>query len=135
MTTEWQTVVHSNNIQNLAIQPEQESAYEDWQKTVFTTASISGLLSYYFMIFVLLCQYSFLKPHYDNLKIWCKLRSSTGRILSPFEDSAEGDNSTCLNARQTIYFHVFFWLNLVLYSSTIVVFYIILSKVIGSSVA
>ena len=145
--TKWQTVVSPNHMQNLGIQPEQEPEYEDWQKTVITTASISGLLSYYFMVLVLIPQYSCLQRQcnkacdfYTRLWKWCgekkhKSSASAGRILSPFKDSDEDEHTvkaTHLSARQTFYFYAIFWLNLVLYISNVVVFYIILKTEIGS---
>ena len=137
-----------DHTQGLGVQPEKVTAYEDWHKTVITTASISGLLSYCFMILVLIPQYSFLKPlcdkvcqYHADLWKWCgekdfKSSASTGDILSPFKDlDGDGEHivkATHLRARQTFYFHVIFWFNLVMYISSIVVFYIILNTEIAS---
>ena len=41
-----------------AVQAVNLTIFDDWQKTVFTTATASGTISYLFMIFVLYSQYS-----------------------------------------------------------------------------
>ena len=73
--TKWQKTIPLERTKSLGVKPEEAREYEDWIKTVITTASISGLLSYCFMISVLIPQYSFLKPLCDKVcqyhaKLW-----------------------------------------------------------------
>ena len=58
-------------------------------------------------------------------------------VLSPFKDSDENGQhyivkATHLSTRQTLYFHVIFWFNLVMYISNVAVFYCILGTEIAS---
>ena len=118
---------------------------EDWQKVVITTATISGLLSYYLMVILVLCPlYGVCNPCSKNVcecvaSIWrnCgerEARSSATResSLNPFVDSNDYEISTSLGPRQSFYFHLIFWANLILFTANVVVFFIILKDDIGS---
>ena len=140
----------------LGITLENISAYSNWNKTVITTATIAGFLSYYLMIFlVLLPLYSSLlscKPRqhrrqhqrcgenskwYKNcLKFFCKSIKvalfDKKDYLLPFNDDKRCSNkqSTALELKQAIYFYLIYSLNLVLFAGTLGLFiYIMIKKV------
>lgn len=139
-----QKIIPLDYTQSLGIEPENAPEYEDWKKTVVTTASISGLLSYCFMVSVLIPQYSFLKrycnracEHYASLWKWCGEKyssssASTGNLLSPFIDGEENDKATHLRPRQTFYFYAIFWFNFMMFIGSAVVFGLYLSAEIVS---
>ena len=117
---------------------------EDWQKVVSTTATISGLLSYYLLVILVLCPlYGMCNPCCKNVcecvaSIWrnCGERgaqsSAVGETpLNPFVDSNDSEISTSLGPRQYFYFHLIFWTNL-LFTAKVVVFFTILKDDIGS---
>ena len=124
---------------------ESQSQYDDWQKVVFTTATISGLLSYYLMVILVLCPlYGVCNPCSRSVcecvaSIWrnCGERearsSAVGETaLNPFVDSNESEISTLLGSRQSFYFHLIFWANLLLFVANVGVLITILIDQIGS---
>ena len=109
--------------------------YDDWQKVVFTTATVSGLLSYYLIVILVLCPlYGVCKPCSERVcecvaDIWRRLgekeaQSSAIREmpLNPFVDSDENSTSTSLGPRQFFYFHLIFIANLAVFFASVGVF-------------
>ena len=124
---------------------ENMSQYDDWQKTVITTATISGLLSYFFIVILVLCPlYGVCNPWSRKLcdciaNIWRKCgeqdaqsSANNEELLNPFVDSNQSPHSTSLRPRQSFYFHLIFWVNLFIFVAGVVVFFIILADRIGS---
>ena len=124
---------------------ESQSQYDDWQKVVFTTATISGLLSYYLMVIFVLCPlYGVCNPCCKSVcecvaSIWRKCGEREARSsavgetpLNPFVDSNESVISTSLGPRQSFYFHLIFWANLLLFAANVGVLITILIDQIGS---
>ena len=119
--------------------------YEDWQKVVITTATISGLLSYYLLVILVLCPlYGVCNPCSKRVcecvaSIWrnCGERdaqsSATSETsLNPFVDSNNFQISTFLGPRQSFYFHFIFGTNLLLFTANVALFFDILGHDIGS---
>ena len=119
--------------------------YDDWQKTVITTATISGLLSYYWIVILVLCPlYGVCNPCSRHIcdcvaNIWKKCgqedaqsSANNEELLNPFIDSNESPYSTSLQPRQSFYFHLIFWMNLLIFAAGVVVFFIILADRIDS---
>ena len=111
--------------------------YDDWQKTVITTATISGLLSYYWIVILVLCPlYGVCSTCSRQLcdcvaNIWKKCgqedaqsSANNEELLNPFIDSNESPYSTSLQPRQSFYFHLIFWMNLLIFAAGVVVFFI-----------
>ena len=118
---------------------ESQLQYDDWQKAVFTTATISGLLSYYLMVTLVLCPlYGVCNPCCKRVcncvaSIWkrCGEREAQSSAiretpLNHFVDSNEFKISTLLGPRQSFYFHLIFWANIILFAAGVVVFHWIL---------
>ena len=123
--------------------------YDDWQKTVITTAALSGLVSYGFIIWVLYSQYGAGKKLLRWLQSKCPSpwkvcgdpehhnpdKNTAERIaLNPFNDSPIITNvhgyqqpspSTLLTCEQATYFSFFFCLNISLWISGVAIFFII----------
>ena len=128
--------------------------FDDWQKVVFTTATVSGVLSYFFMIHVLYCQYSCFNKCKDRMptmgSVCCliakepqhhtKLRASDNGdplkyVINPFFDEEytvdENDltnpniklRSALITPEQSGYFQFIFWLNFLIYTAGVVLFF------------
>ena len=126
-----------------AVQAPNLTIFDDWQKTVFTTATVSGTFSYLFMICVLNYQYSFLR--------WCrrvKKRCSTmlercgeeprqndhdGVVRNPFNDNRHEENSTWLSPKQALYFVGIFTLNISVYVGNVALLFIIYNRNVDKS--
>ena len=120
--------------------------YDDWQKVVFTTATVSGLLSYYLIVILVLCPlYGVCNPCSEMVcnrvaDIWRKFGEKEARSsaigempLNPFVDSSnENNTSTSLGPRQFFYFHLIFIANLALFLASVGVYTKILVDRIGS---
>ena len=119
--------------------------YDDWQKAVFTTATVSGLLSYYLIVILVLCPlYGVCNPCCKRVcncvaSIWkrCGEREAQSSAIretpiNPFVDSNEFKISTLLGPRQSFYFHLIFWANIILFAASLVVFFKILAGRIDS---
>lgn len=141
------TVSQWSNLSNhtvLDLAVESVSEYEDWQKVVITTATLSGLVSYYLLVFcVLIPKYSVFGPllcnrlHNSWERLWhhCGERNvrsnaaNQGRILNPFLDwntrDPNNDTSTSLSPMETMYFQLIFWINILLFLGNVVTFFII----------
>ena len=126
-----------------AVQPVNLTIFDDWQKTVLTTATVSGTISYLFMIYVLYSQYSvFKKCIFGNIKkcfknIWKyygeKIKpDSSGVLQSPFQDS-EGNSATKLSPKQSFYFMAIFFINILVYSGMVALLFIIFAKSVDKS--
>lgn len=135
-------VTDSQNISNEsdlgAVQAVNLTIFDDWKKTVFTTATVSGTISYIIMVFVLYSQYSiFSKCICGNAtkcmrKIWkwCgeKLKPvNSGALQNPFIDS-NGKNATKLSPKQSCYFMAILSVNILIYIGSVVLFFIIFAK-------
>ena len=102
-----------------------EAPYHDMQKLVITMATLSGTLSYIFMIFALLRHY----------KTWPWNRNRNGnsekRIVNPFLSGLSSPAESYyiqvnLNGEQLFYFYLMLLLNLVLFAAnTGVLFYLV----------
>ena len=119
--------------------------YDDWQKAVFTTATVSGLFSYYLMVILVLCPlYGVCNPCSEMVcnrvaSIWKRCGESEAQSsairetpLNPFVDSNEFKISTLLGPRQSFYFHLIFWANIILFAASVVVFFKIVANRIYS---
>ena len=120
--------------------PEKLNEFIDWWKVVLTTAAISGLLSYYLMVILVLCPVYGACAHIHcfcdgvkNICGWFGEHNSREEPLNPFIDSKELPISTLLKRKQSFCFHVIFWANLAVFISCTVVFFIILADEIGSN--
>ena len=100
---------------------ESQIQYDDWQKVVLTTATVSGLLSYYLMVIFVLCPlYGVCSPCSRHVcdrvaSIWkmCGEREAQSSAiretpLNPFVDSNESE-STSLGPRQSSIFISYSW--------------------------
>lgn len=119
--------------------------YVDWHKTVITTSTISGLLSYYLIVILVLCPlYGACNPCSRQLcdcvaNIWrrcgqedAKSSAKDEELLNPFVDSNGSPHSTSLQPRQSFYFHLFLWMNLLIFTAGVLVFAFMLADLIGS---
>ena len=138
-----QNVFKSHEIHKRAVQPVNLTIFNDWQKTVITTATVSGTTSYLFMIYVLQSQYGILrklvvKPFKKGVEaIWnyCGENPkplSAGVLLSPFKDSNE-NTATTLSPKQSFYFMTIFIMNILLYGGNVVLLFVIYHKTIVKS--
>ena len=113
--------------------------FEDWQKTVLTTATASGTISYLFMIYVLYSQYSVFK---DIICDKCKDRTrsmwgkcgenlaemSLGVLKSPFKDDSNRLEASRLSPKQACYYMVIFLLNMLIYCGNVALLFIIFGR-------
>ena len=124
---------------------ESQSQYDDWKKAVFTTSTVSGLLSYYLMVILVLCPLYGVCNRCSEMvcecvaSIWKKCGERDAQssaisetLLNPFVDSNESEISTFLRPRQSFYFHLIFWANLTVFFASVVVFFTIVRDRIGS---
>ena len=117
-----------------AVQAVNLTIYDDWQKTVVTTSTASGTISYLFMIYVLYTQYSIFRKIPIKIKEWLKrcweyfgekLKPEINGVLqSPFIDS-NGNTATKLSPKQSCYFMVIFYLNILVYIGSVALLFII----------
>ena len=139
-TTRLLNLTMANNITNEsdlgAVQAVNLTIYDDWQKTVVTTSTASGTISYLFMIYVLYTQYSILvkipvncKPREWLRRFWIccgeKLKPEITDVLqSPFIDS-NGNTATKLSPKQSCYFMAIYSLNILVYIGSVALLFII----------
>ena len=120
------------------MQPVSLTIFDDWQKTVLTTATSSGTISYLFMVYVLYSQYSIFKNIvFDKVRecitsMWAycgeqRNCNSPGVLRSPFKDGS-GLEATKLSPKQSTYFMAIFFFNILLYCGNVVVLFIIFAK-------
>ena len=142
----WYNLTNSTgNTTSFGASAESEIQYDDWKKVVFTTATVSGLLSYYLMVILVLCTlYGACSPCSRSVCecvawIWRKCGEGEARSsavgetpLNPFVDSNKSVTSTSLEPRQSFYFHFIFWANLTLFFASVGVFITIVRDSIGS---
>ena len=120
-----------------AVQAINLTMFYDWQKTVLTTATASGTISYLFMIYVLYTQYSILlkipiKPRKWLRRCWIYFGENlkpeiTGVLQSPFIDS-NGNTATKLSPKQSCYFMTIFSLNILIYIGSVALLFIIFAE-------
>ena len=125
----------SNNSELGAVQAVNLTIFDDWQKTVLTTATASGTISYLFMIYVLYSQYNiFGNILYRKIKNCLRrcwelcgetLKPNTaGDLQSPFIDS-NGNTATKLSPKQSCYFMTIFFFNILIYIGNVALLFII----------
>ena len=118
--------------------------YDDWQKTVLTTATISGTISYLFMVYVLYSQYSAFKGIiFDNLKqcirdMWTSCGETytnkhSGILKSPFIDNGDQLEGTRLTPKQASYFMVIFIFNILIYCGNVALLFTIFGRRVDKS--
>lgn len=140
------SILNLTNAENISngsglqgVQPVNLTMFDDWQKTVFTTATLSGTVSYLFMIFVLYSQYSvFTDCVCDKVKtctrnFWescgekpCN-ETSTGILKSPFKDN-DNDEASRLSPKQACYFVMIFTFNAFIYGGNVVLLFVIFQR-------
>lgn len=120
------------------IQPEPNFQYNNWNKLLITTGTISGFLSYYMMIFLVLV------PIYSNMfcldkniavpnsksrlkhicTSWYSVfrKQNYDKILSPFLDNPDDEQSSELSIDQKYFFLIFYILNLTFFFASLIVF-------------
>ena len=129
-----------------AVQPINLTIFDDWQKTVFTTATVSGTISYLFMIYVLNHQYNCFKCCGSLKKKISGMWQSCGEVpkfnfdpegtiavvRSPFHDdkkTTENSNeSTRLQPKQATYFLIIFILNILVYAGNVTLLFVIFRR-------
>lgn len=114
---ETQYILTNNTINTASVgvpAPEQLNELIDWWKVVFTTGTISGLLSYYLMVILVLCLLYGACAHnhcfcdgVKNICGWFGEHNSREEPLNPFIDN-ELPISTLLKRKQSFCFHVIF---------------------------
>ena len=137
-TTRLLNLTMAHNITNEsdlgAVQAVNLTIFDDWQKTVLTTSTASGTISYLFMIYVLYTQYSIFRKIPKKIKKWLrrcweyfgeKLKPEiTGVLQSLFIDSS-GNTATKLSPKQSCYFMAIFSLNILVYIGSVALLFII----------
>ena len=129
----------SDGSESLNEQPMKLNEFYNWKKTVITTATFSGTVSYLFMVCVLYSQYSVFKASVcDRMKtcimwIWKSCgqkieRKMQGVLLSPFNDDNNCIEATKLTPKQATYFMTIFFFNMIVYSANAVLFFIIFGR-------
>lgn len=119
---------HHNHLINVSAA--EMKKYSNWNKVVISTATIAGVSSYFMIIFLVML------PLYNGLRSCCR-QPQEGRtdkrscksvsILSPFFDDGSG-SSTKLEPKQACYFYFFYFSNLFLYASNLIVFAFIMKQ-------
>lgn len=127
----------SNGSELKFAQPAPLEIFDDWQKAVLTTATLSGTISYLFMIYVLYSQYSAFKDTvFDNIKectrsMWGKCgekplaEKSPGVLKSPFKDDSDQLEVSRLSPKQACYYMVIF---LFIYCGNVALLFIIFDR-------
>lgn len=127
------------------IQPAPLMVFDDWQKVVITTASLSGAVSYLYMVFVLHSLYNGFKDCICgalNGKInamWGKCgeqlqerdkETHAGLLKSPFLDdnTTYHGRATKLSPKQATYFMTIFLLNIFVFFGNVAVFFVIFDR-------
>lgn len=134
-------VTNINNSLGDAI-PEKKPEYLNLQKTAITMATVSGTLSYFIMMCILIVHYSILRkpiarirPHWHNCLQNCGFQQKThkvyGSILNPFLDKRNNKVEeseyvpTTLHAQQLLYFCLIFFFNIAVFAGGITALFII----------
>ena len=118
--------VHTSN-HSISMDAADMKKYSNWNKVTISTATLAGFTSYFMIIFmVMLPLYSCLRRPPQKGTEYQKTGKSTS-ILSPFCDNSS-DSSTALKPKQACYFHFFYFVNLFLYFSNLIVFIFIMIK-------
>ena len=144
--TNWLNVTDAQNISNSSefqvVQPAMLSIFDDWKKTVFTTATFSGTISFLFMISVLYSQYSYMKLCCDGIsskwnKMWRRCGENMedktpGVLLSPFNDDTSRE-ATRLAPKQAAYFMFIFLMNFLVFVANVALFFIIFVQIVNKN--
>ena len=136
--------VHNNSLYGLV--PESLPQFADFQKFVFTAASLSGTISYMWITLAVLY------PNYSKFRdciAWIKgkitsmweacdgdtknprdgdTKNPELELLNPFCDN-DDSQSTLLRSKQSFYFHLIFWFNLLTFASSILTFFLLFSMI------
>lgn len=129
----------SNSSELQFAQPAPLTIFDDWQKTVLTTATSSGTISYLFMVYVLYSQYSVFKDNiFDKVKectrsMWGKCgekltEKSPGVLKSPFKDYSDQLEASRLSPKQACYYIFLFLLNIFIYCGNVALLFIIFNR-------
>ena len=139
---------YSSDNNSLSLTPDSRDKFDDFQKFVFTSASLSGLVSYLCITFVLYSQYSkvgccctkakkglsLMWKACDQINGVDSIDKNEGKdqdeiiVLNPFyDDEIKGLDrkfkSTPLKSRQSCYYYFVFYFNIILFSSSVVIFF------------
>ena len=133
----------SNSSELQGVQPAKLTVFDDWRKTVFTTATFSGTISFLFMISVLYSQYSYMKPCCDGISskwnnMWRRCGENMevktpGVLLSPFNDDDTSKEATRLAPKQATYFMFIFLINFLVFVANVVLFFIIFVQIVNKN--
>lgn len=122
----------------LSLQPDKLYIFDDFQKFVFTSASISGTLSYFFFIYVVYTQNRFKCKkrnnsyfnYFDNIQDQdSNYRLETEGIikLDPFIWYNPNKDHTLLMCTQLISFYVLLLLNIFIFFVSVIIFFFLFS--------
>lgn len=161
-------IIISNLTHLIQSSPPPIGQFDDWQKVVFTTATVSGVCSYFVMICVLYGQYSCFnkcrgrmptmgsvccliakEPHHHTVLRTGENGTDIKYAINPFFDKEytyqvedkdqsgpESPDTKFLSAlitpEQSGYFQLIFWINFLIYTSSVVLFFILLAGRIDS---
>ena len=133
----------TNNSGLQVVQPTKLVIFNDWQKTVVTTATLSGTISFLFMVYVLYSQYSVCRDTFCKCckscmnSLWTYFgeeprEKSEGVLLSPFkDDTSSGD--TKLAPKQATYFMTIFIFNLLVYGIDVALLFSIFAESVNKN--
>ena len=133
----------TNNSGLQVVQPTKLVIFNDWQKTVVTTATLSGTISFLFMVYVLYSQYSVCRDTFCKCcnscmnSLWTYFgeeprERSEGVLLSPFkDDTSSGD--TKLAPKQATYFMTIFIFNLLVYGIDVALLFSIFAESVNKN--
>ena len=122
--------------EQLSLKPDAINVFDDFQKFLFTSASVSGTLSFCLMIYVIYTQYRFPLKFDSRNKLWhyfddnIPLQNSEGNEtvkLNPFVWYNPENDHTLLLCDQLISFYFVFFLNISIFIASVVIFYILFS--------
>ena len=132
--TEILNITNAFNVSNSSglkgVQPTSLIYFDDWKKTVFTTSTLSGTISFLFMVHVLYSQYSVCRDTFCKCCKWCSKKmweccgekieeKPEGLLLSPFKDDENDSVATKLAPKQATYFMTVFIFNLLVYGTNV----------------
>ena len=122
--------------------PDLNQEYFDLHKLEFTMATLSGSLSYFIMMYILITHYSVVSTGYRNKK--SRIREWFGSLDSQYRAPENEDNHTILNpflheteddgddyqkvvlyAKQICCFYLIFFLNIALFAANVTIFFVI----------
>ena len=149
VSTATNTTLSNNPLYTLS--PETPDKFDDFQKFVFSSATLSGMISYVCMMYVLCTHFSVFEGIMNEIKelftaMWKKFDEDEpdgeepdgeqcddstrkqlifGVQLNPFCDKANDGDSTMLLSKQSSYYNLVFLLNLGIFSASICIFFIL----------